>query len=366
MKKATIFVILGLALSSAAFGQTTVQVPYVYPTSVPVTIPTGCSLNGTLATTLVVTCPTVTPPVPPPVVPPISGRTKVVPSGGNDDQLIYAAAAKGPLELSGAFKLPAMTLPANSDIYCDDGSSLSAATSYGTNDIMIDVTASNVKLAGSGGPNACLLTMPLAYAKNLTNPDLSTNQYNHAVAITEGASNVSVSGLRIDKSGGDGVYINNATNFRVLNNIITNPIRNGISPIGNLTNGLIDSNDISQVHNANAGIQDGIDVEPNSPAGFIKGLVISNNKIHDLAGSALCLQGYNINSSTPFAVSVVNNAASNTHLPPVGGYGAFDFSNPNGGMKVTGSGNTYNGMAVTFPPANANLKGKTKTKAHYL
>jgi hypothetical protein len=324
-------------LSIAASAQTTVQVP-VPPVNI--TIPTGCTISGT-----VVSCP---------VIPPPSGRTKIVPSGGNDDQLIYAAAAKGPIELGCTtypctFKLPAMTIPTNADMYCDDLVTLSDVAGYGVNDIMMDDITSGVKMSGSGGPNACLLTMPNSYAKNLPNTNLSTNQYNHCWAFSQGASNGSLIGLRLDHCGGDCVYLNNATTITIQKNIITNCIRNGISPTDKLTNVLIDSNDISLVHNANAGIMDDIDVEPNSPAGFINGLIVSNNNLHDTAGSAICNQGYNVNSSTTFVVSYINNHASNTHLPPTGGYGAFDYSNPNSGMKVTGSGNTYGGIAVKFP-----------------
>src|ERR1700730_7284809 len=327
-----------LLLTAMANSQNLATIPY--SGSVTLTLPPGCVLTGT-----VVTCP---PPVPP--VPPGPARTKLVPSGGNDDQIVWGAAAKGPIELCCAgqtFNLPPMTLPANADVYCDPGVTLKAtSTGYSTASIMIDVTAPGVKLSG-----ACSLTMPDAYAKNVLNKDRSTNQYNHCLAFTEGTSNSSVIGWSFDKCGGDAIYLNTASNIIIQRTTITNPIRNGISPTGHLAHVLIDSNDISQVHNANAGIEDAIDVEPNNPTDFITDLTISNNKLHDTAGSALCLQMYKANSSTPFTVSVINNAAANTHLPPVGGYGAFDPSNfpsPMNG-KVIGSGNTVNGVAVIFP-----------------
>jgi hypothetical protein len=352
MKKLLLSTLFLVALTATATAQTVVQIPVPPVPPVPVTIvcPNGTpTVSGTT-----ITCP------PPVIPPPITGRTKVYPSGGPDNGLIWAAAAKGPIELAASatnstFLMPSgsPTLPPNADVYCDDGVTMTDMSGYGTNDVMLAITNPGIKIAGSGGSNACLFTMPNSYAKNIGNTNQSTNQYNHCLAylnVTNPVMIPSVTGIRFDKCGGDAIYLNTATNITIQKNIITHPIRNGISPTDKLTNILIDSNDISLVMNANAGISDAIDVEPNSAAGFVNGITISNNNMHDLLGSAICFQGYNYNgASTSFIASVINNLASNTHPPPVGGYGAYDLSNPTSGMKITGSGNKYNGMLVKFP-----------------
>jgi parallel beta-helix repeat protein len=342
MTKYLIFAIL--ALSAAALAQTTVQVPY--SGTVPITIPAGCTLNSTSTTggtlSATVSCPVVAP-----VTPPLAGRTKLVPSGGTDNAAIYAAAAKGPIELGCplaipcAFALHALSLPANTNLWCDDGVTISDVAGYLTYDQMIAVAVNNVTLAGSGSANACLFTMVYSYRKNAVLTDKNVNQYNNCIWI-KGASNVTVTGLRFNQCGGDSIYVSTSSNVTVSHNTSSDPIRNGCSATDNLTSVVFDSNDFSGAHNALAGISDGCDVEPNTSTGVIKGLALTNNYWHDNAGDGVCLCFFFTRSTTPIDVTVTGNRSDRN------GKAAFDKSNwpvpMTGAVKF--SGNTVNGAAV--------------------
>lgn len=340
-RTARLFFFLAAALAAAvfSFAQTSVQVPY--NGTVTVTLPAGCSLNGTT----VACAPTG-----------LTGtvRARLVPSGSDDQAAIYGAAAKGAVELgcqaaSGCtFKLSSSTLPNGADVYCDDGVTLTDFAAYsGWSHMFAINNNANVKLAGSGSPNACLIQMPLTFANGAIR--------NNCVWI-ENSNGVTIDGLRFDRCAEDSIYVGKgASNVRVTRIVSTNPLRNGLSVTDQVANVLVDYSDFSKASNLKGGIADGVDVEPNGTgrgapiAGeFAKQVVFDHDKFHDNAGNGICFCLYFASSQTPLDYAITNSDASNNAGPN------FEKSNWPSAMTgptqiVKGSGNTANGAAVSFP-----------------
>jgi hypothetical protein len=353
-----------LLLAATAGAQTTVQVPYTGSSTVTTTL-----APGTVAITVVcpnaatatisgttVTCPSSTPG---------PARTKLTPSGGNDQAIIYGAAAKGPIELAcGAtgcvFRLSSSTLPSGADIWIDDGVTVQDLTAYtGFAHLFALSGLSGVTIAGSGSATAGKLSMPLTYAKNFGAAGFPVNM----CIWMETSSNISISGLRFDQCGGDSIYIGKgSTNVHVTKVVSTNPVRNGCSVTDQLTNVLIDYSDFSGAHNKAAGIMDGCDAEPNgtgqatpNPGQFTKQVVFDHDKFHDNGQDGICFCLYFMSSTVPLDYTVTNSDSTNNSGTN------FEKSNWPSAMTgpvqfVKGSGNTTNGFAVPFPGAGAKLR----------
>jgi hypothetical protein len=283
--------------------------------------------------------------------PPINNRTKLVPSGSNDEATIYSAAAKGPIELgcpAGAttctFTQTPISFPANTDLLCDDSVTVSDMPGFTSYQVLWQANAANVKLAAStdarSDPNACKLTMPNAFKANSTNTNQSTNQYNHCFQSYM-ASNVSLTGFAFANCGGDSIYIQFSTNVTINGVRSTTPIRNGLSATDQNANVLIENSSFNGAQNLKiAGIADGVDVEPNGtaqgvplPGAFVNGVTLKNVTATGNARSGVCLCLWWMAPTTPVTVTLTGVTAT--------GNGMFAFEqNGTAYLGVTGSGNT--------------------------
>jgi hypothetical protein len=283
-----------------------------------------------------------------------SGRTQVFPSGNNDSAQVVAAAAKGPIQLSAGpngstFRFSASTaLPPGFDILGDDGVVLSDVAGYGNYDRMLLVGGAGGKFAGSGGPNAVLITMPNCYAKNIGNSNQDVNQYNHGLTI-DGGSGVAVSGVRFTKCGGDGFYITNARNVSFANCDSRNNIRNPWSATDNIDGVAITNCFGGFCNNANAGIGAN-DVEPNptGKAGPCVIKIIGCQFMHNTGTSfsnGLRLSIENLSPNAKVDIEVSNCQASGNSS---GNYHCTVANKPSG-WKVYGHGNLDEGQPTNFP-----------------
>jgi hypothetical protein len=355
--------LLLLAIPATGLAQTTVPIPYngsttttqtTTPGTVNITIPAGCVLTGT-----VVTCPTVPPPPPPP-----GNRTKLVPSGGNDQAIVDKAAAKGPIELGCStsllmklarivsasagckFLFSPSHLPSGTDAYFDDFVTVSDVS--GENDNMFSLhNVNHVTLKASGGPNAALVTMPFSYAQGSINKN--------CIHILD-SSDILIDGLRFDKCGEDSLYAGHGSVRVHWTNIkSTNPLRNGFSITDQVSGVEVDHSEFSGAVNLKGGIADGFDLEPNGPAQgtpipgeFVKAVNIHDNYLHDNAGDGGCLCLWFTAPSTPLDYTFTNNRFDNNGKH---GFNKDSWPSPMNStlQSVKGSGNTVNGAAVVFP-----------------
>jgi hypothetical protein len=272
-----------------------------------------------------------------------------------DDWLAKITSAKDCVEVKpGTYSFSPLKLSMGKvDIRLDDGVIITDKPGYAKYDQLLAVKGQNISIAGSGGPNAALLTMPNSFAKNVVNPDRSSNQYNNCIWTVD-ARNVIIKGLRFSKCGGDSLYVANTKHYLAQGNVSDNPIRNGCSATDFLTDVVFDGNTFQNARDTKAGIHAGCDAEPNpdksgqrgnpKPGEFVSGLVFRNNKFLNNQGQGLCICLYFMNSSVPLDITVENNQSDGNRV-------AYDRSNWPSPMNgaVRGGGNTANGQPVNFP-----------------
>jgi hypothetical protein len=262
----------------------------------------------------------------------LPGNTvKIAPSGGDDTAAVQAAlnstaSAGKVLEMTvGTFRLNPISVPAGANLLIDPGVLLTDQSAYSTNAVMLNIVGSNVKITATGA----FAQMPLCYAQS----KIDKSEYRHCVALQSGSilSNVTIVGLSVKSSGGDGLYIRSCANVTVSNFSSTSAIRNGISVTGEV-NSLVMSN-ITSVQNA-----DGcLDFEPNTNTDYLQNIVLNNLTTGGTNGG-LNFGFQNLDSTTPPVSIVVNGFVSNGDGGTSGpGYSLFFDSNQNGKTPVGGS-----------------------------
>lgn len=262
----------------------------------------------------------------------LPGNTvKIAPSGGDDTAAVQAAlnstaSAGKVLEMTvGTFRLNPISVPAGTNLLIDPGVLLTDQSAYSTNAVMLNIVGSNVKITATGA----FAQMPLCYAQS----KIDKSEYRHCVALQSGSilSNVTIVGLSVKSSGGDGLYIRSCANVTVSNFSSTSAIRNGISVTGKV-NGLVMSN-ITSVQNADGSL----DFEPNTNIDYLQNIVVNSLTTGGTNGG-LNFGFQNLDSSTPPVSIVVNNFVSNGDGGTSGpGYPLFWDSNQSGKAPVGGS-----------------------------
>lgn len=146
------------------------------------------------------------------------------------------------------------------------------------------VDQSNITILGYGA------TMKMRKAEYTS---LDDSEYRHVISL-QSAINIRIEGLRLEDSGGDGLYIGNSfrpdspqnycENIVVRNCFMTNNYRQGISIIS-VRDALIEYCEISETKGTLP--EAGIDIEPDNPSHRIENLTIRGCKIFDNYGQAI-------------------------------------------------------------------------------
>src|SRR5262249_44901782 len=146
------------------------------------------------------------------------------------------------------------------------------------------------------------------------------SEYRHCLDI-EGASNVTVTGISCNQSGGDGIYIATASNVTVTNCVFDSNFRDGGSIIGTLNHINITNN---QFTNTNGTLpQAGVDIEPNYPGDYLLDVNLTDNVMSNNAGDGLAISLWTLNNtSQPVGITVTRN-----HSDHNGRYGYFANNN---------------------------------------
>ena len=134
--------------------------------------------------------------------------------------------------------------------------------------------ASNVTIAGTPGKSGFQM---------LKSQYRDGSEYRHCLNIAN-ASDVTISGIFCNDSGGDGVYINGSTNVTLKSSTFNNNSRNAMSIIsvnGLLVDGCTFSNTVGNSNRGSApyGPWAGIDFEPNGSSDYLKNIVIQNSTL---------------------------------------------------------------------------------------
>ena len=122
-------------------------------------------------------------------------------------------------------------------------------------------------------------------------------------------SGIVISDIRVESSGGDGIYVQNASNVSVLRVDSNDHYRQGLSVID--ASGLRIAN--SSFRNTNGTAPScGIDLEPSDPGQLMAGVAISNCLLANNTGCGLAISlGFVIGSNAPVSVDVSNITMTN-------------------------------------------------------
>jgi hypothetical protein len=264
--------------------------------------------------------------------------------GGNDTNVFLTAltstASNGQmLEIpAGNYNLTPLEFPSNSNVFVDSGVTVSAIAGYATNAVMLNIDTGPVTITGAGS-SVSVFQMPLALAAS----ESDGSQFRHCLEIGQGgaASNVTISGIACNQSGGDGIYIRNATNVLVENCLFNGNYRNGGSITGEVNGITFIGNHFT--NNNGTLPKSGIDIEPNSPSDFLLNISLQNNYTDTNAGDGLEFSLEELTSaSQPVSITVTGH-----HSDGNGRYGYVGLNNyptnPTGTILVQNSSSTNDG-----------------------
>jgi hypothetical protein len=248
-----------------------------------------------------------------------------------------AAAAAKTLEITpGSCTTGPLTLPANTSLLLDSGVTIGDVAGYASTANMLNINAANVTIGCTGPAATCIFQMPLSQAQSISDG----SQYRHCLGIGNpiiggAATNVTVSGISCNYSGGDGIYIGTATSVTVQDSVFDHNYRNG----GSLTGSVSGISFLRNHFTNSCGTlpKSGFDIEPNSSSASIQGVTFLKNWTDYNCGDGIEFELENLTSASPaVSISVVgHNSDSN------GRYGYIGLNagvtNPTGTVSVQNS-----------------------------
>jgi len=251
--------------------------------------------------------------------------------GGDDTNVFQTAlnqtAANGQaLEIpAGNYNINPITFPSNSNMFVDSGATVTANPGYGANAVMLTIGSSNVTITGAGAATAIFHMLKAQY---------TSGEQRHCLYVV-GATNVTISGISCNDSGGDGLYLGNSTNVTVEDCIFNNNRRQGSSITGGV-NHVYYLRDYF-TNTSGTAPQSGIDIEPNAPSGFLLDIHITDCYTNDNAGDGLMISPWMMNStSQPISITVVGHHSTGNQ-----GYGYVGINGDAGrGSPLSSSDNT--------------------------
>jgi hypothetical protein len=308
--------------------------------------------------------------------PPPSGNTISLLTFGNagfggDDTSVFQTALNSTashtqiLEIpAGSYNISPINFPSNSNMKVDAGVTVSANSGYGSSDRMLNINSNNVTISGAGGSTS-VFQMP----KARTASQGDGSQYRHCLGI-QNASNVTVTGIGCNQSGGDGIYVSASSNVTITNCVFDKNYRDGGSVIGRLSHINISNNVFSNTNGTAP--QAGVDVEPNNPSDFLTDVDFTDNTMVNNSGDGLAISLWALdNTSQTVSLTVTRN-----HSDHNGRYGYFannaDPTNAPGAVTLNdcttdesgsdganarfynanGASLTFNNLTVTNPHRN--------------
>jgi hypothetical protein len=290
---------------------------------------------------------------------------------GGDDTSVFETALSSTasshqvLEIpAGSYNINPLSFPSGSQVHLDANVTVSANSGFGPSARMLNINSDNVTITGAGASTS-VFQMPKARAASQSDG----SEFRHCLAI-QNASNVTVTGIACNQSGGDGVYVSAATTVTISDCIFDHNYRDGGSIIGQLNHINITGNRFTNTQGTAP--QAGVDIEPNNPGDYLLDVNFTDNTMSNNAGDGFAVSLWTLNNtSRPVGVSVARN-----HSDQNGRYGYFannnDPSNASGAVTFTdcttdqsgsdganarfyaanGASLTFNNLTVTNPHRN--------------
>jgi hypothetical protein len=222
--------------------------------------------------------------------------------GGDDTNVLqtalnYTAANGQTLEIpAGSYNINPVSFPDNANLFVDAGVTVTAQPGYGDGVTMLNIHSSNVVITGAGAAVSVF---------HMRKAEYTSGESRHCLNITK-ASNVTISGISCNDSGGDGLYVSYSTNVTVQDSTFDNNRRQGSSIVGGV-NHIHYFRDHFTNTNGTAP-QSGIDIEPNQPQDFLLDVNIQDSYTDGNAGDGLMVSTWLMDStSQPVDVTVLRH-----------------------------------------------------------
>lgn len=233
----------------------------------------------------------------------------------------YISRTKSRLNINGKYATSPFTLNVNDlDIVMFKDSWILGYSTMGLQDKLIRIGGNNIEI--------------YAYGAFVSSPSKSEGEWNHNIQIDTG-KNVTIKGLKVLGSGGDGIYIGNITEDRPTNILLEdvhtdNARRNGISLVNGINVKIVRpvcENAVGTLPMA------GIDIEPNSYAAErLEGISVIDPITRGNGGYGVLVT----------VANYVNEAEKNTDINIVNHTSIGDNLNGDrGGFGIVGTGHTY-------------------------
>jgi hypothetical protein len=284
--------------------------------------------------------------------------------GGDDTNVFQTAinstASNGqPLEIpAGNYNINPISFPNNSNVFVDAGVIVTANSGYGTSSVMLSIHSSNVTLTGAGAA---------ASVFHMRKAEYTSGEWRHCLNI-QNASNVTVSGISCNDSGGDGLYVSYSTNVTVQDSVFNNNRRQGSSITGGVNHIYYLRDHFTNT--TGTAPQSGIDIEPNAPGDFLLDINIQDCYTDGNAGDGLMISLWLMDStSQPVGINVLRHHSTGNQRygyvginnDPTNAPGAIliqdSFSDQSGSSGASGRFYGANGASLTF-------QNLTVTNAH--
>lgn len=300
--------------------------------------------------------------------------------GGDDTNVFqtalnYTAANGQTLEIpAGSYNINPLSFPNNANVFVDAGVTVTANSGYDTGSTMLNIHSSNVTITGAGATVSVF---------HMRKAEYTSGEWRHCLDI-EGPqsaliSNVTVSGISCNDSGGDGLYLRQASNVTIQDCIFDNNRRQGSSITGQV-NHIYYLRDHFANTNGTAP-ESGIDIEPNTPGDFLLDVNIDDCYTDGNAGDGLVFTPWLMNAtSQPISVTVLRHHSTGNqrygYLGTNGGtqrpipFDPNDATNAPGAVLIQDSFSDRNGSggaAARFYAANGaslTFKNLTVTNPH--
>ncbi len=225
--------------------------------------------------------------------------------GGDDTNIFqtainYTAGNGQILEIpAGNYNINPVSFPNNANIFVDAGVTVTANSGYADGQVMLSIKSSNVTIAGADA------TLSVFHMRKT---EYTSGEQRHCLVV-QNASNVTISGISCNDSGGDGLYLSYSTNVTVQDCIFNNNRRQGSSITGGV-NHILYLRDHFTNTNGTAP-QTGIDIEPNGPKDFLLDLKIQDCYTDGNAGDGIMVSTWLMNpTSQPIDVTILRNHAT--------------------------------------------------------
>ena len=250
---------------------------------------------------------------------------------------------------AGKYNINPLSFPSNTNVFVDAGVTVTANSGYADGVMMLNVHSSNVKITGAGAAVSVFHMLKAEY---------TSGEQRHCLDI-QNASNVTISGISCNDSGGDGVYLRQASNVTIEDCVFDNNRRQGSSITGQVNHILYLRDHFTNT--TGTAPQSGIDIEPNSPGDFLLDINIQDSYTDGNAGDGLMVSAWLMNStSQPISITVLRHHSTGNQRygyvgingDPSNAPGAIliqdSFSDQSGSGGAAGRFYAANGASLTF------------------